>query len=1444
MFTRHALAAIKLTTLLLALASIPTASALWSGTYRFNNVDLEAVPASPSNADNIIINGVSFSWIPVNSYINGGGLSWAGYTIKRFYDYHNYKWLYLYQDLGGQQYVGTAVWQSSSSPTFITAFNKNPDATRCMGDPIDTGTGRQFQNIPLIHNPENSLLDINYSIDFARNESTCNFDQYFIKVGTNLEFYEGTQRIAKFIGAGTQYTPDVEASRTFKGKIIETGSVLRFLSGGEEKQYTLTSAKYILTSRTKNGQTITKSGSKFIDSATGDWINLILYPTLGSFSSSAGGYSTVNGNSLNDASGINLKAVRTGDSTVFSVNNVTLYTDILVGGKVTQQTDALGHNSYFNYSFGATQLTTYTDRRNNNWLSEFDNANLVGKQSPLGNIIEYTYDSNNRKITETDENTQTTQFGYGTYGETTSITDPKGNFALFGYNSDLYLTSYQDREGNVTSLTRDSNNLVTLTTKPLSQTTAATYNTNRQPLTITNESGNTTTLGYTSGRNTLVTFPSTKTIGYGYNSSGLKSTGTIGGFTTNYNTYDGMGRLTKVTSPRGGITQATYNFRSQVTSSTDPLNQVSSVTYNGNGYPTVATNPDSSTTQFGYDAEDNQTSQTDELGNISTATYDNDNRLTGETDADGVSYSIVLSPTGKVLQVKNDAGQTISTATYDANDNLATIADASSNTTTLAYDKEDRVTGITRPDTKQTTITRDALGRPTTVSRFGRVANTAYTPTGKVSTISLASPSATPITLGYDVDDAQTSETTALGKVVSQQLNSRWLPSQINNNGLVTNLTYDADGNIDTASDSVGTITYTTDLLGRITGTSEVRSGGTNTSSTSYNWRNEPTSYTDWNGATVGYEYNVRGDKTKVTYPGNKQVIYTYTAACRLQTVTDWNSNVTTYTYDGEGRLTTKARPNGITESRSYDLNNRVTQIKELQGSTIITSLDIEYNSIGKITKETYFPAPAGTLDSSSNPTTILEKVYSYLDTGELAGVSANGSVFTYTSDSRANPTNLGIVSNQTWLSNWSDTITVNGDNEATSWNGTAITRNAQGTMLSGPTGLTNSSVTNKSFTVNARQQITDNGRTYDSRGELAGQTGITYLVDAYGDRLTKTDTTGTSYYIYGDGLEYAITPSGNEYYHYDNRGSVTAKTDGAGTITGAWVYEPFGVILASTGTSDFLFLGKFGCATESDLGVYKLGARYYAPNLRQFMSIDSVIGSGSEPNSLNRYVYCMGDPVNFIDPSGLCPNALTEYGEIATGAFFGAIKGNRDGLGGLVAGATGGYWTGAFGSDVDSSNYRIGIYGGGIAGGAVSAAGGELIGIGAVKLISFLGRESLAIINAGRLPWAAEAGAIGTGTYRDTFFAANPTLKGLVWVHHAIEQQVLRKYPGLFTRAELNALSNLRGIPKAINNKLHLSTMRKEWNAFYNANPAATRAQIEAQASTIDIKYGTQFAP
>ena len=48
------------------------------------------------------------------------------------------------------------------------------------------------------------------------------------------------------------------------------------------------------------------------------------------------------------------------------------------------------------------------------------------------------------------------------------------------------------------------------------------------------------------------------------------------------------------------------------------------------------------------------------------------------------------------------------------------------------------------------------------------------------------------------------------------------------------------------------------------------------------------------------------------------------------------------------------------------------------------------------------------------------------------------------------------------------------------------------------------------------------------------------------------------------------------------------------------------------------------------------LRARFYAPEMNRFSQKDILRGSIIQPESLNRYAYCINDPVNFVDPSGM----------------------------------------------------------------------------------------------------------------------------------------------------------------------------------------------------------------
>jgi len=100
---------------------------------------------------------------------------------------------------------------------------------------------------------------------------------------------------------------------------------------------------------------------------------------------------------------------------------------------------------------------------------------------------------------------------------------------------------------------------------------------------------------------------------------------------------------------------------------------------------------------------------------------------------------------------------------------------------------------------------------------------------------------------------------------------------------------------------------------------------------------------------------------------------------------------------------------------------------------------------------------------------------------------------------------------------------------------------------------------------------------------------------------------------------------------------------------------------------------------------------------------------------------------------------------------------------------------------------------------------------------------------------------------YRDTFFNAHPHLKPdrrRIVVHHAVEQDVLKLYKGLFSATEINDISNLRGIPLRLDDSFHKGILRKEWNRFYRIHKDAppTKQEVLDYAHALDRKYANMF--
>jgi RHS repeat-associated protein len=92
----------------------------------------------------------------------------------------------------------------------------------------------------------------------------------------------------------------------------------------------------------------------------------------------------------------------------------------------------------------------------------------------------------------------------------------------------------------------------------------------------------------------------------------------------------------------------------------------------------------------------------------------------------------------------------------------------------------------------------------------------------------------------------------------------------------------------------------------------------------------------------------------------------------------------------------------------------------------------------------------------------------------------------------------------------------------------------------------------------------------------------------------------------------------------------VAAVTDASGAVTHSYTYDPYGVTTETTSsavTNPWRYTGQY---QDVATGLYKMGARYYQPELGRWTQPDP---SGLDTNA---YLYVGGNPVNFIDPSGL----------------------------------------------------------------------------------------------------------------------------------------------------------------------------------------------------------------
>ncbi|MEV5635960.1 RHS repeat-associated core domain-containing protein [Agromyces sp. NPDC052230] len=984
-----------------------------------------------------------------------------------------------------------------------------------------------------------------------------------------------------------------------------------------------------------------------------------------------------------------------------------------------------------------------------------------------------TYDTSGRPTkTETidpqdgDGYIQTAAVAYDTRGRVTTTTDAAGQATTTGYT--------QSAGGLVTKTT---------TTNPLTHATTTQFDPILGvPVSSTDANGRTTTGVYDAlGRLTSVIYPQHTTaqfpsVVYEYTvqPNGLNAvvTKTLSADGKRQHAsavlYDALlrpfqtqqqGRGTGTSDQGRMVAHTRYDSAGRIIEQTEPWWVQGAVS----ATPEVKPADTSGHTTFVYDNAGRQTAQIFWVHTDSNPTHE---MWRTTTDYNGATTLQIPPMGGTPTATTVDArGRTITLTQYqrDPDTNAAATTPAlvtalpNPTTTTYAYDPAGRLTGMTDPSANSWSYAYDWAGRQITAS----------------------DPDAGTSTTSYDV----------LGRVTTRT----------NGNGQTLGYTYDALGRTTSVRDGspTGTVRasweYDTVLKGVLTSSTRYVAGQayvTRTDAWDTAYRPTQTSlvlpnagaFTNLATRTLStkVEYTVDGQPAKLTYPaikntagktilGAETVTTVYDAASSMPSWMSggfgWGVYVATSQFAADGRplLTDLGNTYGAAVSYRYeDGTKRLSGISLDRERINGTELDLHY-----------------TYDQAGNVTSIKDTPTS----PPLAGAGfQDNQCFNYDGHARLQtawtPANADCTQAPTagamggaapyWTNYTYDVLGNRTKQTTTAASGTATTTTyAHGDGAAGPHAVTSATVSGTSTTygydaAGNRTSVATGGTTtastWDAEGELTGTGGASFVYDADGNRIVRTDTTGTT--VYASGQEIHITSNGTvkatRYYSFagntvavrtdrglgngvtslvaDHHGTPVAAIPNGGhpatTAINRLYTDPFGgtrgTASASTIPGDRQFLGK---TRDGTTGLTQVGARYYDENIGGFISVDPILDL-NDPQQWNAYAYAKNNPVTRSDPTGLLALGATDYEDINGKSFKSKANGTvQASPPKTVAPPVSSASVVALPATAAGASLLEALFGG-LTWGAVGAAGGSALSVGGVLMMCGSSTDSCADAN------------------------------------------------------------------------------------------------------------------
>jgi RHS repeat-associated protein len=139
--------------------------------------------------------------------------------------------------------------------------------------------------------------------------------------------------------------------------------------------------------------------------------------------------------------------------------------------------------------------------------------------------------------------------------------------------------------------------------------------------------------------------------------------------------------------------------------------------------------------------------------------------------------------------------------------------------------------------------------------------------------------------------------------------------------------------------------------------------------------------------------------------------------------------------------------------------------------------------------------------------------------------------------------------------------------------------------------------------------------------------------------------------FLYGDSRMPVAMEKGAAVYYlaYDQVGSLRAVADGSGNVVKRIEYDSFGNILSDTNPTFEVPFGFAGGLHDRDTDLIRFGFRDYDPDIGRWTAKDPI---GFWGGQVDLYGYCLNDPINLVDPSGLREYSLVDLPDILVTPF------------------------------------------------------------------------------------------------------------------------------------------------------------------------------------------------